>query len=62
VTQIEEALKIYQKAIKAHSEGNWQEAEGAYEELFKLSKSEIFDQAENAVGPLLLKGGSHRPC
>ncbi|KAF8457831.1 hypothetical protein BGX38DRAFT_1139298 [Terfezia claveryi] len=44
--QIEEALKIYQRAIKAHSEGNWQEAECAYDELFK---SEIFGQAENAL-------------
>jgi outer membrane protein assembly factor BamD (BamD/ComL family) len=38
--QIEEALKHYQKALRLHTEGNWEEAEKAYDELFR---SEIFD-------------------
>jgi hypothetical protein len=44
--QIEEALKLYQSALKYHSEGprSYQKAKEAYEELFK---SEIFKYAES---------------
>ncbi|KAL7269105.1 Histone transcription regulator 3 [Rhizina undulata] len=33
--QIEEALKLYQKALKLHHDGEWAEAHKAYDELFK---------------------------
>ncbi|CCX34661.1 Similar to Histone transcription regulator 3 homolog; acc. no. Q2UBW0 [Pyronema omphalodes CBS 100304] len=37
--QIEEALKLYQQALKFHTEGAWDDAQKAYKELFQ---SEIF--------------------
>jgi hypothetical protein len=37
--QIEEALKLYQQALRHHTDGTWEEASKAYEELFR---SEIF--------------------
>lgn len=37
--RIEEALKLYQVALKLHTEGKWEEANQAYEDLFQ---SEIF--------------------
>lgn len=37
--QIEEALKLYQRALKLHTDGAWTEAENAYADLFQ---SEIF--------------------
>jgi outer membrane protein assembly factor BamD (BamD/ComL family) len=37
--QIEEALKLYQRALKLHTDGAWEEANKAYDDLFQ---SEIF--------------------
>lgn len=42
--QIEEALKLYQTALKLHSDRQWLEAEKAYNALFE---SEIFKYAES---------------
>ncbi|TGZ82588.1 hypothetical protein EX30DRAFT_317948 [Ascodesmis nigricans] len=39
--QIEEALKLYQRALKLHGDGELEEAKKAYEDLFK---SEIFQR------------------
>ncbi|KAF3205461.1 Histone transcription regulator 3 [Orbilia oligospora] len=39
--QIEEALKLHQKALKLHSEKEWKLAGETFEELFR---SEIFQQ------------------
>ncbi|KAK6337757.1 Histone transcription regulator 3 [Orbilia brochopaga] len=46
--QIEEALKLHQKALKLHSEQEWKNATETFEELFR---SEIFqqDQTEDAL-------------
>ncbi|KAF3913472.1 hypothetical protein AA313_de0205745 [Arthrobotrys entomopaga] len=46
--QIEEALKLHQKALKLHSEKEWKGAAETFEELFR---SEIFqqDQTEDAL-------------
>ncbi|EWC47236.1 hypothetical protein DRE_03355 [Drechslerella stenobrocha 248] len=46
--QIEEALKLHQKALKLHSEQEWKAAAETFEELFR---SEIFlqDQTEDAL-------------
>ncbi|KAF3922918.1 hypothetical protein ABW20_dc0100777 [Dactylellina cionopaga] len=46
--QIEEALKLHQKALKLHSEKEWKAAADTFEELFR---SEIFqqDQSEDAL-------------
>jgi outer membrane protein assembly factor BamD (BamD/ComL family) len=38
--QIEEALKLYQRALRLHTDGEWEEAHKAYEDLFR---SEIFE-------------------
>ncbi|KAJ6258486.1 LOW QUALITY PROTEIN: hypothetical protein Dda_6528 [Drechslerella dactyloides] len=47
--QIEEALKLHQKALKLHSEQEWKAAAETFEELFR---SEIFqqDQTEDVSG------------
>lgn len=37
--QIEEALKVYQRALRLHTDGAWEDAQKAYEDLFQ---SEIF--------------------
>jgi outer membrane protein assembly factor BamD (BamD/ComL family) len=37
--QIEEALKLYQQALRLHTDRHWEEAQKAYDELFQ---SEIF--------------------
>ncbi|EPS41660.1 hypothetical protein H072_4431 [Dactylellina haptotyla CBS 200.50] len=46
--QIEEALKLHQRALKLHSEKEWKSAADTFEELFR---SEIFqqDQTEDAL-------------
>lgn len=49
-SQIEEALKLYQRALKLHTDGEWEEAHSAYDELFG---SELFqeDAEDEEVGP-----------
>lgn len=46
--QIEEALKLYQRALKFHTDGDWDEAHKAYDELFS---SDIF-QADSLSGDI----------
>ncbi|KAI5841141.1 hypothetical protein DFP73DRAFT_516695 [Morchella snyderi] len=46
--QIEEALKLYQRALKLHTDGEWDEAHKAYDELFS---SDIF-QADSLSGDI----------
>ncbi|KAA8895625.1 hypothetical protein FN846DRAFT_968781 [Sphaerosporella brunnea] len=47
--QIEEALKLYQQALRLHTDRQWEEAQKAYDELFE---SEIFhlDVEEQVLG------------
>ncbi len=56
--QIEEALKLYQRALKLHTDGAWEEARKAYADLFA---SELFqvdtDHEEQVKSSNLMFGG-----